>query len=471
LILGQLLNREFLDATLAPLAESLAALRSGEVDHPVDAPGGLTEHDLWHAEAELRELVGRLPLDPPEQGEASASRRGVVPPVEDLVYIPRDATASIVQSALEQAYREREPPGSERRAVTVPLAGTELPAVTDEFVGGEPPVPSQTTGGQRRLFGRFEVPSDVRWASCLIAEGLRHFRDRKPFVDAPVHRRIGNRVRLVVVGDWGTGIPRARRVGESMRDVLLEGVDQSLEQHAVHLGDVYYSGFRYEYRDRFLANWPVWPDEAQLVSSWSLAGNHDLYSGGYGYFETLLADPRFAGHCGCSYFLLENEHWRIVGLDTAWEDGGLAGEQAAWLGQLLAGERKRTLLLSHHQGVSVYGEAPAKLHEKITPVLRGHPCDLWLWGHEHRCMAFESSELIGAGRCLGHGGVPEYQFHGANDPVPSPGSWEYRDVVPTTLGLEPWGVFGFAVVELEAATATIRYLNEFGNEHHPPDSL
>ena len=41
--------------------------------------------------------------------------------------------------------------------------------------------------------------------------------------------------------------------------------------------------------------WPVTADQAGAgVTSWSLNGNHDMYSGGFGYFQTLLADPRFA---------------------------------------------------------------------------------------------------------------------------------------------------------------------------------
>jgi hypothetical protein len=86
-------------------------------------------------------------------------------------------------------------------------------------------------------------------------------------------------------------------------------------------------------------------------------------------------------------------------------------------------------------------------------------------------MAFAAAENIGAGRCLGHGGVPEYQTHSATKPTPAPGTWEYRDVIKGTLGLEPWGVFGFAVLELDGRDATISYVNEFGNRHNSPDAI
>ena len=44
----------------------------------------------------------------------------------------------------------------------------------------------------------------------------------------------------------------------------------------------------------YIVLWPVTAAQARAgVTSWSLNGNHDMYGGGFGYFETLLADPRF----------------------------------------------------------------------------------------------------------------------------------------------------------------------------------
>ncbi len=250
-----------------------------------------------------------------------------------------------------------------------------------------------------------------------------------------------------------------------MRAELNRGLAVGVQQNVIHLGDVYYSGFSFEYRDRFLNCWPVKPEEAQVIGSWSLPGNHDMYSGGDGYFNVLLADPRFKGHAGSSWFLLENEHWRVIGLDTASEDGGLAGSQAEWLESQLTGA-KRTIVLSHHQLFSVYGEGASDLRKKALPILARHPVDAWFWGHEHRCMIFSDSENVRYGCCLGHGGVPVYQWHQLNDPVPAPGTYEYRAVRLATLGLEPWAVFGFAIIDLHGKSAAIRYVNEVGFEHH-----
>jgi len=129
--------------------------------------------------------------------------------------------------------------------------------------------------------------------------------------------RIGDRARLVVVGDWGSGIPRARKVADQMRRVIDQGIETGREQHVVHLGDVYYSGWEYEYRDRFLKYWPVRNGEEDRILSWNLNGNHDMYAGGHAFFGHALADPRFKRQEKSSWFSLRNDHCTILGLDTA----------------------------------------------------------------------------------------------------------------------------------------------------------
>ena len=52
----------------------------------------------------------------------------------------------------------------------------------------------------------------------------------------------------------------------------------------MHLGDVYYSGTEKEVEERFLK---VWPTEAATINR-ALNGNHEMYSGGFGYFKLIL---------------------------------------------------------------------------------------------------------------------------------------------------------------------------------------
>ncbi|HEY4594562.1 MAG TPA: metallophosphoesterase, partial [Thermoanaerobaculia bacterium] len=315
----------------------------------------------------------------------------------------------------------------------------------------------------RRIFDKFSI-TDIRWVSSLVAMGIRKFRGRFPFPDQPATPvRLGDRARLVVVGDWGSGIPRARKVAQEMRKVLDEGLAAGREQHAVHLGDVYYSGWEYEYRDRFLQYWPVRPGEEDCIPSWNLNGNHDMYSGGHAFYGYALKDPRFKRQEGKSYFSLKNDHWTLLGLDTSWEDGGLQGNQAQWALQTLTAGSGKGMLLSHHQIFSAYDRGNSLLSQKIDPVLATGRVRSWLWGHEHRCVFYSSYQGVESARCIGHGGVPVYMPHAESDPYPAPAFYEYRDALEK--GFERWALFGFAVLDFDGSAVDIRYIDENGKEH------
>jgi hypothetical protein len=82
-----------------------------------------------------------------------------------------------------------------------------------------------------------------------------------------------------------------------------------------------------------------------------------------------------------------------------------------------AGGRK-TILLSHHQLFSPYGdgvgEDPATNKGLVTnpKLLRSFGdvmgnISLWIWGHEHSLNIFPSYQGLGKGRCVGASAVPE----------------------------------------------------------------
>ncbi len=253
-----------------------------------------------------------------------------------------------------------------------------------------------------------------------------------------------------------------------MRRVVEQGLAAGLDQHVVHLGDVYYSGTEREYRRRFLPYWPVDESEVDRVGSWSLNANHDMYSGGHGYFEVLLGDPRFARHEGSSYFSLHNDDWQVLGLDTGWEDGGLQDPQSEWVDATLGAGDRKGMLLSHHQLFSAYKpDVRATLEPKLRGVLDADRVRAWFWGHEHRCMLYEPYEHVAAARCIGHGGVPVYMWRSQDEPCPPPGTYEYRGRIVD--GLQRWALFGFAVLDFDGPRLHVRYIDETGYEHHSED--
>ena len=323
-------------------------------------------------------------------------------------------------------------------------------------------------------------PDDPGWVITVGAAMLdRLAKGNHAFNPRPATHAVAANARIVVVGDWGTGLPRARAVASFMADEVTDALAQGREAHVIHLGDVYYSGLEEEVDRNVLAPglWPVTVEQARAgVTSWSLNGNHDMYGGGYGYFDQLLGDERFSRQrsddgAATSYFRLTSPSWEFVGLDTAWDtdvlsqghQGVLQDPQAAFVGEVAQASERKLMLLSHHQLISVYDaqtDLGTVLPSKLAPVLDGGQVTAWLWGHEHRCMGFEADSGIRFPRCIGHGGVPVLMEHAAGDPVPPPGIWEERGFLVSDG--DHWARFGFAVLDLAPDRIDVRYRDDQG---------
>lgn len=482
-MIEQVLDRRYvlreLDRTLDAIHSTLAsddARRSGGTTI-ASLPHATTPADLEAAARALADARAEETLTPetgtaPAPAPAPDARRGGMPaaaptpkppaPEDEAAFFARSPEISLLQSALERFYDTQQPgavgpvpaPPSDRRS------GLRSPA---------PTAPSAS----RRLFNAFSE-SDPRWVGSLVAEGLRYFRGKHAFGVAPADLPIADKARLLIVGDWGSGVPRAQTVARQMRRVIEQGKEAGLEQHVVHLGDVYYSGWDWEYKKRFLPYWPVYPEEADRITSWSLNGNHDMYSGGFGYFDTLLRDTRFQCHNDTSYFRLANDHWQFLGLDTAYEENslGLPGDgptapQRDWLlGHLGASSPRKTMLLSHHQLISAYEKSALAVGPDLRARLDAGAVRAWLWGHEHRCVLYGAQAGVAFPRCIGHGGVPVYMVHPDTGRYDAPVSYEYRHYIPGGFGgAEHWAIFGFAVLDLDGPRMQVRYIYEDGFEH------
>jgi hypothetical protein len=336
----------------------------------------------------------------------------------------------------------------------------------------------------RRLFHIQKFgPMDVDWVTVIAAAMARRAAEgNHPFNPKPaVHADDqAAHVRLVIVGDWGSGLKHARWVSKLMADQVKDALANGIGVHVIHLGDVYYSGDPDEYRRRVLKPglWPVTEEQAQQgVTSWSLNGNHDMYSGGHGYFKTLLADPRFANQHSddgepTSFFRLRLSDWDIVGLDTSWDPDiwsfGAKGVLQDPQAEVLAGwiqEGRKVMLLSHHQYVTVYDpeDIGTVLEQKLGPLLAN--VKAWLWGHEHRCMAFTGHPFM---RCIGHGGIPTLPKT-PDPPPPPPGLWKVSGDWKNRDGT--WANFGYAVVDIKGPDATIRYFDDTGGIAHPEEPI
>lgn len=305
-------------------------------------------------------------------------------------------------------------------------AGSLLRTAAEGVAVHGPYVPPKKLGGpeHRRLRDRvkFRTAALLVWAWQYV----RHIvAGRSPLASYPPGPpgqngvyRIPNDVSVGLAADWGTGTASAYRVSDRMRD---------MSPHVtIHLGDVYYSGTPEEYKTYFLAP-KAWPpgtlqstSSSQARGTYVLNANHEMYCGGAGYFNVALPEL----HQEASYFCLENEYWRIIGLDTGYHSTRgiwkllpfndrtkLHAAELEWLDGVVLGkpsDRRPIILLTHHQWFSGFSDRDyPKIGEQLQPYL--DRVALWFWGHEHRFAGYAEFSPAGVkvrARCIGHGGMP-----------------------------------------------------------------
>jgi 3',5'-cyclic AMP phosphodiesterase CpdA len=435
---------EFLDARL--------------IERYVDAVGKALDDPQLQAKArQAAETIGRGASDPAAAVRATLPVSAGPPSSgghQDYPFFSRDSVVSLIQTSLEDEARQ---------------AGN----VTEE--PHEHGLKHFWHSIERLLHIEKFGPDDPDWV-LKIAEAMldRLARGNHAFNATAAQATMADDARLVIVGDWGSGLPRARTVAALMGAKIDEARKDGHEVHVIHLGDVYYSGDPVEYKRHVLAQdrWPVAPDNAdEDVKSWALMGNHDMYSGGYGFYETLLADRRFkqqsANGSGTSFFRLSSGHWDVAGLDSSWDPnvlslgqrGVLQNPQADVLERWAADGRK-LMVLTHHQLVSAYdlGDLGTVLPFKLRSLLKAGRIDAWMWGHEHRCMGFgqvqDAPKVI---RCIGNGGIP-MPASSMKEPSPPPGTWQSTGTFTDKDGT--WTRFGFAVLDFNGATVTANYYDD-----------
>jgi hypothetical protein len=466
-MIADFLDRGEVGGYVAAMREQLKA---GQLDHKATAAAqGIGAAPAATADA-VQTVLDALPDD--DHGAASSGGGDVSSP-----FFSRAPVVSLLQTSLEDEARKNGVVGTpQNRGPFGHIAGV-VEKVVQEVGAVLDPTKFST--------------HDPDWVTKIAEATLdRVAKGNHPFNPTPAEYPItASALRIVVVGDWGSGLPRACQVAKFMAREIADAESKSLPVHAVHLGDVYYSGDPVEVQRRVLAEgmWPVTVEQAeQGVTSWALNGNHDMYGGGFGFFDTLLSDPRFSGQHSpdgkpTSFFRIKTPAWDLIGLDTSWDtdalsvgkSGVLADPQASvaegWAAEARR-EGRKVMLLSHHQLVSSYdqGDIGTVLPAKLAPLLDGRQIDAWLWGHEHRCMRFNEVHGIPYLSCIGHGGIPVLAGP-AGAAVPPPGKWVESGSFEENDS--NWHRFGFAVLDFDGPKLQIRYLDDEGNPTRPPEQI
>lgn len=315
------------------------------------------------------------------------------------------------------------------------------------------------------------------------------FNRKHPFLSYPAHGEQGvyqmkaadggQIVKISIAGDWGTGTEEAAKVASGMLNFQPD--------YTIHLGDVYYVGDTEEINENCLGEtadgyqglW--WPKGR--VGSFSMNGNHEMYANGNGYFDVflkVLGIPNSADKTQlASFFCLQSEYWRLLGLDTGYNSAGLPilgaipvinrspcvgadckleDDLMHWLRTTVRLKEKRlpTILLSHHQCFSAFESDYPRPAKQLAEFFADQEV-LWIWGHEHRMAIYDKSSVAGIpmyARCIGHGGMPVELKEVSNTDVPL----QYFDArVYRRYGDTRVGMNGFLNVELAGNKATLDY--------------
>ena len=157
-----------------------------------------------------------------------------------------------------------------------------------------------------------------------------------------------------------------------------------------------------------------------------------MYARGSGYFRLVLpkmglrapASGRggeWGGGQGASFFCLDNAHWRIIAVDTAYEstqfDWGrvpvvknwkwlrksehfkprceLPEKLLVWLRSTVNpdGDKRGIIVLSHHGAFSSFGEWYRTPARQLAEII--HRPVIWFWGHEHKFTIYDRFAVSG----------------------------------------------------------------------------
>lgn len=292
--------------------------------------------------------------------------------------------------------------------------------------------------------------------------------------DAGVYR-IPDRLSMALLSDWATDTEESDKLG---RLVARHNPDLSL-----HLGDVYYVGTPQEVRNNFTEVHASWP--FGQLGSLVLSGNHEMYSNGKAFFEVLLPAMGLQQPTGfqqqkAGFFCLENDHWRIIGLDTGYTsvknpfleilsppDCDFRPELLEWLEKTVQlgnpDDRRGLIFLSHHPCFSAFRHAFPRPAERLRTLLGpANRVAGWFWGHEHRLVVYDRHGVPGGvqvhARCIGHGGMP------IELKMPTPGELQekilYYDLTPKRqVRRQQAGLNGFALLQFDGPLLGIDFLD------------
>jgi len=125
-------------------------------------------------------------------------------------------------------------------------------------------------------------------------------------------------IKIACAADWASDTAESETIAYK--------ISSSQPEYTIHLGDTYFVGEPDEIKANFIDKNSTWHRGSK--GSFALLGNHEMFSRGIGYFKNLLpsmgiksASGKYSGQ-KASFFCLENDYWRVIGLDTGYNSIG-----------------------------------------------------------------------------------------------------------------------------------------------------
>jgi calcineurin-like phosphoesterase family protein len=383
---------------------------------------------------------------------------GVIPNERaiDSWYAPRNRAIAVFQAAMDEYLDEhlrgpktKRKKGAKALSIEAKSKDQVQPRATLDMFYVEPPRTVKAKAGSKAVAAKvIEQFSnlDPGWSEVALEKASLLIKGRHKFIKhtsaTDFRFPLPEETTIAIVGDWGGGNAAAQAVAEQIKE--------NNPDYVIHLGDVYYAGTESEIVNRFLE---YWPSPAPPGKSFALNSNHEMYSGGYSYFDVTLKQFKQPA----SYFSLANNNWRFIGLDTGYVDHDLNKEQVDWLSAQFKGQNPKTILLSHHQLFSAYEDTNAdNLMSRVQPFLTANQIYGWFWGHEHLCVVYKDHLGIKA-RCLGNGCLP-YNLPSNKPQIPV--EWINDRSQPDDLDYR--GIHSFAVLKVSGQKIDIEYIDQDG---------
>lgn len=391
--------------------------------------------------------------------------------VEEAWYAPRDRTIALFQSAMNEYLKQQtgKPAAKGAKGASGAKSSKRKSAgsakkvsradAKKSFYAERVPTSKAKSLKKKALSGaktakaiieeKYDV-LDPGWLTIALEKAKLLFKGKRKFVKhssaSDLRYALADGARVALLSDWGGGNEHAQAVAGQ--------VGLRKPDHCIHLGDVYYSGTKEEVEEHFLRYWPA---PAPPGRSFALNANHEMYSGGYGYFDVILKG--FGQKA--SYFSLGNERVRLIGLDTGYVEHNLNKEQLEWLDVLLNEGDAKNILLSHHQPFSAFesgGAGEHRLQQWLKPYMDAGKITAWFWGHEHLLALYKPYMKI-KGRCIGNGCFP-YGLPPATPPYAGPQvEWYSRRSDPKR---PKRGVHSFAMLTVDGADVHVEYIDQDG---------